>query len=298
MIVKGIHRTVFRPPLKCMDKKINKRYSNSNYVMKYGVMKEDEIKMSKLLLKIDPTQKYFIYPLPVECVLTDKSIDKLKEQKLDIKHNKAYIMKYGGITLTEYMKDSNLHISFELLLKWFVKLAYALKILEYNKIVHYDIKPDNLLILNQDIFIIDFGNSMQVTDDLSSISLYPNYYGVLPLFATIYAINADSIDGMKKFISSRYDRYSKLPDFDMALAVLNSRLRVYGINAYQVYYITRYIFEIDLWCLAYIFMFDILTNIEHIPHLKDLLSKMLLLTPQLQYSIDETVDKIKKYYPQ
>src|SRR3989344_3177768 len=173
-IGKGKYCCVFRPPLNCKDNEtLNRKYGNKQYVMKVINEQdiEDETKWLKILQKIDPEQKYFIYLLTPGCIP-----EEFKEVKCKvIKNYKGYFMKYGGITLKEFISnyDNRSKITIKYIWKLLIKVLYGIQLLVKNNFVHGDIKSDNFVIDEYgDIYIIDFGFMEKVEEMFGNVDLY------------------------------------------------------------------------------------------------------------------------------
>lgn len=189
----GSYGSVYRPPLKCINKKINDRYQNNNYVMKVSTEEtiDNEIQMSNVLRKIDPYSKYFIYILHNK-VMLDVNVSEINSHFVKNNPDKkffGYYMKYGGMDLNDYYSLYKHKITIKLVWKWLNTLLEAIDLLQTNKILHLDIKTNNIVIdSNDDIRLIDFGLSNVITDDVEvnrdmlideSYSIYPLFYNVL-----------------------------------------------------------------------------------------------------------------------
>lgn len=84
-------------------------------------------------------------------------------------NNTAYITMdfIPGKSLFGILKDEGV-LSENQVKKYFIQIAEALKVVHNNKFLHRDIKPDNILINNQDeAILIDFGATREFIDGLS-----------------------------------------------------------------------------------------------------------------------------------
>lgn len=143
-------------------KYVNKFMNNKNA--------RDEIKISSLLMKLDPNFEYLLYPLSYIVKKTNipkKYIEMCDNTGKDSKKFVSIYMPYGGIDVTEWInKNESINsITKQLsLMKIIIKAIEGLLLLHKNKIVHLDIKPQNMLITedkdqNPKIKYIDFGFS-------------------------------------------------------------------------------------------------------------------------------------------
>lgn len=127
--------------------------STTFMVMKCGQM-GSELKITERLGIIDPRQLYFIYPYPTPCELKEPAVD--CTYPCDV----GYIMKYGGPTVFDRINDTP--PSLQDLYLWFVKLVTALSLLQSSRILHGDIKPDNIVIDSKgEPHLIDFSLASQ-----------------------------------------------------------------------------------------------------------------------------------------
>ena len=128
-----------------------------------------ERQIAKILHKIDPNNKFFIYIIPVKKADIVDNIKTIQSQVVNTDPNKeyyGYYMKYGGQTLDNYIRKNEGNISIELIWKWLSKLIKALNLLYQHKIVHLDVKLTNIVIDdNNDIRLIDFSLSNMITND-------------------------------------------------------------------------------------------------------------------------------------
>lgn len=98
-----------------------------------------------------------------------KIIDSNVEDFENIDEKLFYVSEYvEGETLEEYVKRDN--ISFETAFEFFISFLNVMNYYHSKKILHRDLKPDNILIRNKcltDFVIIDFGLSFNLDDDES-----------------------------------------------------------------------------------------------------------------------------------
>jgi len=133
--------------------KINQRLSTDKYIFK-GT---DLISMTDIVIKMEPIEeelkllhheaKVYYYLKDVESVLPIKWYGTFNGYKY-------IVLPYIPMTLSELIHQRDVHIDFPAI---FNKAVLAMKNIHNHNIVHRDIKPDNILINNNDLFIIDFG---------------------------------------------------------------------------------------------------------------------------------------------
>ena len=293
-ISNGSYGCVYRKPLECKEDSINMKYGNPNYMMKLmdKYSAEIELKYGRLLKSVDPLQQYFLYVLPHLCTVkqplsslkTDCTILKSMEDP------KGYIMKYGGITLNEYIEDDRSdRINITLIWNWFNKMIKALVLLRIINMIHFDIKEDNLVIdENGDIFIIDFGLST-IGDHIPS---HNTFYGVEPLF-----INMQHISNKKAYKDAKEQYHDQ--DFDNAYRLLHS-VYVKGKKTYDKF-ISPFVKEIDVFSVGRVFS-NIMDIFEHRFNrqdkkltllLRNIVEKMVLTDPTKQATLDQVTRYIE-----
>ena len=89
----------------------------------------------------------------------------------------AYIIMdfVSGKTLKQYINENG-KIAPDQLLKWFIPLLKALDRVHSGGLIHRDISPDNILLEDGKLVLIDFGASRDTTTDVSlSVILKPGY---------------------------------------------------------------------------------------------------------------------------
>jgi len=160
LINQGSYGCIFKPGLKC-----NGKLESSNYVTKIQKREntQNEIKISEKLKKIKDYELYFA-PIISSCTVQISKIDKDEITKCKPIKNKTEDLVSNKI---KYVGDKDLT---DIILKYpnkakvlYAHLLETLSILEKNNIVHYDIKPNNIVYddkLKLPI-MIDFGISFQ-----------------------------------------------------------------------------------------------------------------------------------------
>lgn len=135
----GIYGVVYRPPWEVKEDELNRDYGNSDYVMK--VYHRVKPKLNETLKRVDPEQKYFIFPI---------ALGTLKEMPTELKSKdkpfqRASFMRYGGKDINKYRETHK--VTCKRLLKFSHNLILGLAILHIQaKMIHRDIVERNILI--------------------------------------------------------------------------------------------------------------------------------------------------------
>ncbi len=184
LLATGSSSCIFKPSIPCQGKKTvsNKHVSKIVYGDKALKYYNKEKNISEILKSIKGSNKWsiisekFCKPPTYDNIFNiDDSILSCKDkeyQGIFNESSKMIISKYGGITFEDYFIDNILNdkslnkIEFEMY-KLLYKMKYlfiGLKEIYNNKLIHLDIKYDNI-VLDGDFFkFIDFGLSCEVND--------------------------------------------------------------------------------------------------------------------------------------
>lgn len=167
---------IYYPPLECKDNNINKQYGNKNYIMKITLKNKEnignEIIIGNVIKKIDPNFNYFAYAItecilkkiPKKCKFYDKKFMENNDTEYENPIPYAFIIYYGGKTISEWLKKNNLN-TIELL-KILIHLANAYKLLNDLYMTHGDLHEDQIIIdKNKHVRIIDFSGHFYKTDE-------------------------------------------------------------------------------------------------------------------------------------
>lgn len=289
-IGEGTYGSVYRPPLKCINKRINDKYQNKNYVMKISTESsiKDEVEIAKILRKIDPDSKYFIYLLHNKVIL-DVNISDINSGFVYNNPNKkyyGYYMKYGGISLDEYYHLHKNEISITLVWKWLNKLLESILLLQKYKILHLDIKTSNIVIdENDDIRLIDFGLSNIMTDDTETnlgllieqqYSIYPPFFNVLHCNYLQMKEMYEEINPSKLIIKKLRKSYKEDNEvyIDVSLMPNLHKMDIFSIGSiFMIYFYKRLKLQFNI------------TNQFLTYHLNNLTTKMINPDPDKQIDI-------------
>lgn len=138
-------------------------------IMVYEDAFEDEIDQVSQLYKIDPTQKYFIYPV-TRCSVKHSDVIKVpgamqcKNVSTNAKTMKMLKMTNGGMAMDEYIRSHN--VTPIALLQMIRNIVEGAKKLSSKGFIHHDMKFNNWLIDPNTLTakIIDFGLMIRSDD--------------------------------------------------------------------------------------------------------------------------------------
>lgn len=157
----GASGCVFHPAF--LPKTTDTEYKNimkylgdpSKYVNKYMSLSsaEDEVKLSNIMMKIDPNFNFLLYPLVYIVKETDipkKYIEMCEKTSKDTKEFVSIYSPYGGIDciqlLIKYIRKKNNILNQLAVVTMFINSIEGLLLLHKNGIVHLDIKLQNFLV--------------------------------------------------------------------------------------------------------------------------------------------------------
>ena len=204
LIGKGATGCVYQPAV-CVDALDNKKYANPDYVMKLttNLNGQRELDCALILQVLDARQKYFIYPIA-------KCIPNIAYTPKDCKGSVGLILPLGGKSLDQ----TNIK-SIEQLWQMYLKLLRCANLLEIAGIVHNDINEDNILLTNDTVRIIDFGEAIipsrsKLINDMERYAKPAEIVNKFnPLFYTIYFHDRVPIDNYYKAYEYLLKFYNK-----------------------------------------------------------------------------------------
>lgn len=192
---------IYKPPIPCIDPKDDPSLYD-NLVMKYMTDEsaKEELKIADLLHPIDPNYNYFIYLTGKKCKVVSKKEDLKKNgcKIIKLKENyQGYMIPYGGIPFEDFSQNYPDLVSIPNYWNIFKQLFKAIQILHNEKIIHMDIKDDNILV-KSDLHarLIDFGISFSYKG-LNEEELYRHIWE---------SMNAQKWAPMIVYILSEYSR--------------------------------------------------------------------------------------------
>jgi len=163
-LYEGNYSCVYYPPPKCDTKIDHIKHVNKPMVGKIirPIDSLNEWDRAKELYKIDPKQKYFIYPYELCEILPTVDSHKCPLIQKNQKINMLTIPYVNNNILNYFIKKR------KVLLKNFIPKLYHLleglaKLHKFG-LIHQDIKVNNILEKDHDFFYIDFGISMKKKD--------------------------------------------------------------------------------------------------------------------------------------
>lgn len=197
-IASGAYGCIFKPHLKCS----NKRYSGAVGKIFYEEKDHDyEKKVLERVNKLDPDHT-FTLPLLDSCSTTNSSLEECNGINTSHSHMQL-IMPYGGKGLDIILKKNLSSSKFHKLFAAMEPLMNGLILLSNNKIVHQDIKLQNLLLKDKVIYLIDFGIMETHRSVFKSSIIESNY----PFFPPEYKYFAKKHKTMDIFIASFLENF-------------------------------------------------------------------------------------------
>lgn len=191
LLEKGGYGCIYHPHIDCDGNETK----NLDYVSKISLYNSDilkEIEMGKIIKTIIPNYNNFFVPIEKSCTI---SINKISNDLIGdcsiIKNNKEtnnFIINnvpyVNGKTLNDFFSTIDKQPNFsKTFYKIFLHLYIAIKTLQEYNILHYDIKPANIMVNNKNIpLILDFGisffvNEKDITKNYDKFYIYaPDYY--------------------------------------------------------------------------------------------------------------------------
>ena len=251
-----------------------------------------------------------------------KGASKIKDDN-DYKYQ--IILEYGGITINKI--NNNIH--FNNFINLFNNLCNGIKLLQDHKIVHRDIKPTNVLILNNQLNLIDYGLSCNVNnvysndDDTNYLLSYMYMYNP-PEFYIAYLLNSyknkdedfeiilEKIfeklitysSELKLFYSEHYYNYNMNEAYNIysykdGFNRFYQSIKLYQFKKYDEIFTEEIAFKSDIYSLSYILKclkkYIIFDTIKQRDFFNNLFDMTYDLNPFTRSSITELLDYIATY---
>lgn len=177
-IICGSYGCVIKSFVSCDIPNIQKS-ANDLYISKIFDSKTNwntEILLNKRIQQIDVNNDFTIKMVHY-CHLNDKKSSAFKVMRNSGKYSIVYL--YGGEDLDIFISSDNLLHDFNILnfLRSFINIFDGIVKLNENGLVHFDIKPDNILYdkANNRFTLIDFG-LMQKKEDILTTNILGHFY--------------------------------------------------------------------------------------------------------------------------
>jgi serine/threonine protein kinase len=239
VIGEGTYGCIHKPSLECKGrKKID--YTNKVSKVFDRAHAESELKEYNDVSKIDPTSKYYM-GVPLKCQLkkTQKnktSIDKCENSKLkrafekNISSLSLLVMMDGGVNLKEFAKhntDSGSNSELELFWIELQRMFYGLRIFQKHNILHYDLKPQNMVYNEKThrINFIDFGHMRTFKKAKSDSSKSKNH---LSVFHWSYPFESYFLNKVNYTYFADYSDQEKIGFYQTVLQKTKEQMRVSG----------------------------------------------------------------------
>lgn len=220
-IESGAYGCIFTPPLKCSNKTKLKYPKNTvSKVFSSDESFKDEKNIQKIIDKIDPDHKFTLeYFGSCDVNIDNVKISNVKDCKhINASKKKTYkelIYSFGGIDLSDVLaREKGTPAKFNSILKSFKALIEGLKLIINKKYLHVDIKPENILLHDKRIYLIDFGLMTKIDD------IYEKEY-ILTHDYPYYPPEFKYIIYKNKFVSKF------LKNFEYKILINNNRINIY-----------------------------------------------------------------------
>lgn len=184
LISEGTFGCVYRPKINC-DGTFSQLKTKLTKLQNYDETAEIEINISKIIKTIKNYQ-YFFSPIQSTCPISYKELNKniLKDCNT-VKDNKNLILMeldfVDGKDFLETIKENTPKNGVKILLDSYSHLLKAIQLLLEKKVVHYDLKADNIMYNKKRNvpIVIDFGISIDI-NNLNESNYYESFYGYHP----------------------------------------------------------------------------------------------------------------------
>jgi serine/threonine protein kinase len=164
-IARGSYGCTFRPKFRCNNSVRKGREDTKDQIGKiFSESKEaeEEWAISRILEKIDPHEKLFLYPSQICDVDLDEirrsgNASKCPHVSSKMKIYKQVVLRYGGVQLHHYIRAQDKKFTRSDAVFAVSYILYGVKALLKHGYIHQDIKSANIVMSNKGIRLIDFG---------------------------------------------------------------------------------------------------------------------------------------------
>lgn len=163
-----------------------------------------ELGLHDTLLQSDPDEKY-------HCALrgyhstTDSEWNSCYKNKPKIGGIISIVYTYGGITLDKFVNTIDTEQKYKILLLGLMGLFKTLKWLKNNRIIHGDIKSNNVCVDNNQVRLIDFGISKFVLNPINVLEYSSFNFGVRAPYESFGFSNEYSEHSYNYYVRSMAD---------------------------------------------------------------------------------------------
>ncbi len=268
---------------------------------------------------LDPTSKYLVYPLAtyqvtagtselLECPFIDEKIFIKRGDKVSLvikEFNQLYstiLLPNGG----DPLYDFKINVATKNIFPMLLKISKCIALLNFNHIIHHDIKDDNILFSkNNGARLIDFGLAIDYLKPLSAIDTYIFWPMDYFLYSNLSLpmIPIDYTDYTKTNLEKLVDESPNIPYFYRDI-LLTTALEFYNKYTFaeeeEQQEINEEIFEkFDVYSFGITILVLLSDNNIEIPELRQLIAKMIQTDPTKRASISsvhaELLSQCQKY---
>jgi len=321
----GTYGCIFKPVVPCKNKPLKAKYGVS---IKDGVSVRDGVskvfrdresmqseldKYNQLIKKIDPRGLYTIKLLqPTSCAIDDTKIAKADKSKCQHTYTTTQplhqlIYAYGGIDVHKWSKSKSDGYTFEKLMNGLEPILKGLVALQKHKVVHQDIKPENIMYYRKQLRLADFGLVAKFSE------VYDRDYGFLsypyPYFPPEYKLYCKLEQGSSYAVDEfLYDMRTSMYVignidhwYDDLTALHDKHMDNRSRKRYtQKYFTKHYASKIDTWGLG-ITLYSLLPPPRQRSHhiqafIDELLTHMIAIDPMHRFDAKKTFAAYKKWY--
>jgi len=184
LISKGTYGCVYRPKINC-DGTVSEKKETITKLQNNDETAEIEINISNIVKTIENYQ-YFFSPIQSTCPISYKELNKnILKDCTTLKDNKNLILMeldfVDGKDFLETIKENTPKNGVKILLDSYSHLLKAIQLLLEKKVVHYDLKADNIMYNKKRNvpIVIDFGLSIDI-NKINPTNYHESFYGYYP----------------------------------------------------------------------------------------------------------------------